>query len=1209
MEIGLETWESPAFLRSSRASVGGLPDSAFSSFAEEDGFVPGKGRKRPRFSMRDTEWRVVDEPESPCDKEPPKDWEEWLDEYEDDEAGVGEENLRDETDTGDRQPVAEGHATPLDNQEVPVAAELGGENAVRESPLSEIAESSQGRSTTEMLASQQTQPTNGTIKSVPDKRRMFEHALDLPTETPQLRPVPSFGLPVPSPLVTTSNDRSGYFTPDITSEQTQTRQMVQTTASSGAINVGEEAPADSAVGMEETNTTPRLSTTQTSGLASPALPANAQGEEDAQIFTSSTERADSQMVPHQARDEERFTAGNEYPEERPVAMEEHDRRDQYGEEGYELSVKKKDDQSRKSREDELEEDQKQAQFEEDDEEELESESELDEEEIERGPPDEGQPSIRQSPQLGSHAHTNDDDAEHVARDMRSESNVVIAEASTELEYHRSTSGIDSEGGPSTRREGNGDAAERTIENYECEVERHEFPHAQLPTESNPEGGYNGPALEGEDEEEGSHDEEEVEDEDEEFHSEEYEDEYESEIHDEDENDDDSTSNIDENEGLYGSESQQQPNAQQPDVIVLDSDSDGEAPVPVQPPVQPNQDTVGPHNRQLPEGVNEGELKSDDDFVNSEDEEGFSSMEEQQTSDADEGELEDEDTMEETDEVRENEFKEESTEDKPETKVEGGKPEEDDAKDAQIEQLETVDLKEESMEDEPEGEEEKDDAEREIEEGIGPNEAEEEQVKGEVMKGEMDIGEEAADVEKDDGASYQQPVASPETDSRNVQMAIDPDLLLTQHASENQQGQRIEGEPARSSEWDNHGLSLDGATASEVTQEFVDVSHKEQPSLHDSRYIASEFSKEVTACEQQITGNAAAESLPTPQDTQEYLTESTDQTQSEMPPGSQSIAGTPIATEGTTAPLDLNPPGASSYMGQGNPEELVPYNAAQERTKSPVDQLDSPLRDARGLSTKLSYYPPLATLVDHVGALTNTISIVHEAFPANQAPSDKGGYLLTAQLTDPSLAGTLLPAQISQPSKGALPNLADGDAILLRNFKVESTDHALKLASTNTSAWTIFPNNPTQTQTTDQDHDHDHPPAEHGNNETAYATKLREWYQVDGAPMVEDRKLQTSIQSEEAVEASPSPPRCVSAAMSEPDSYGIRFCTPLRAARRNSTSSSASARLGRKSCTSSSTPRRVTMHELRNGRRYPGAVSPADKNIVHRLRDGTLYATL
>ena len=49
--------------------------------------------------------------------------------------------------------------------------------------------------------------------------------------------------------------------------------------------------------------------------------------------------------------------------------------------------------------------------------------------------------------------------------------------------------------------------------------------------------------------------------------------------------------------------------------------------------------------------------------------------------------------------------------------------------------------------------------------------------------------------------------------------------------------------------------------------------------------------------------------------------------------------------------------------------------------------------------------------------------------------------------------------------------------------------------------------------------------------------------------------------------------------------------------------SRSLRRGRKS------HRRITIHELRDGRRYAEVGSPSDRESIHELRDGTVYANL
>ncbi|CZR56738.1 uncharacterized protein PAC_06627 [Phialocephala subalpina] len=54
--LDADEWSSPAFLKRARTSYGSLFDSDYDPFAEEDGTVPGKGRKRPKTRLSST-WR------------------------------------------------------------------------------------------------------------------------------------------------------------------------------------------------------------------------------------------------------------------------------------------------------------------------------------------------------------------------------------------------------------------------------------------------------------------------------------------------------------------------------------------------------------------------------------------------------------------------------------------------------------------------------------------------------------------------------------------------------------------------------------------------------------------------------------------------------------------------------------------------------------------------------------------------------------------------------------------------------------------------------------------------------------------------------------------------------------------------------------------------------------------------------------------------
>jgi hypothetical protein len=58
-------WASPAFIKRARVSYGSLFESGYDIFAEDDGTVQGKGRKRTRFSRESGRWRYSSRSPSP----------------------------------------------------------------------------------------------------------------------------------------------------------------------------------------------------------------------------------------------------------------------------------------------------------------------------------------------------------------------------------------------------------------------------------------------------------------------------------------------------------------------------------------------------------------------------------------------------------------------------------------------------------------------------------------------------------------------------------------------------------------------------------------------------------------------------------------------------------------------------------------------------------------------------------------------------------------------------------------------------------------------------------------------------------------------------------------------------------------------------------------------------------------------------------------
>lgn len=252
----------------------------------------------------------------------------------------------------------------------------------------------------------------------------------------------------------------------------------------------------------------------------------------------------------------------------------------------------------------------------------------------------------------------------------------------------------------------------------------------------------------------------------------------------------------------------------------------------------------------------------------------------------------------------------------------------------------------------------------------------------------------------------------------------------------------------------------------------------------------------------------------------------------------------------------------------DPDFLAPYPAKISKPE--------PNRNATGLRTNLSYYAPLSALVDNFNTLVDTLSIVLSASQPLCAKSGARDYYTTIQLTDRSLGGRTTSAQIFRKYKRAIPRPAEGDVILLRNFKVCAFNHTMMLQSVNSSSWAVFDQGkPDSMKTTG-------PPVEVGDEERDQVTELRKLY-VEGVVAASERgPIPTS--------------RASTATFSTASSES--------GATENRTRGGSTPRRSRRGKSSGS--RRVTVHELRRGRRYTSTGSGSDKDSIHELRDGTVY---
>lgn len=1072
--ISLGSWGSPAFSQRSRSSFGALVDTPFDPFAEEDGFVPGKGRKRPRFSMRSNEWRLIDDPESPHEKERPVDWMEL-------ESEVSEQEAYDKDlaeDVKETESLTAGLTVP-DTRESPGFAELHDE-VIPVQPLSKPCETGYGRDL-EQLAKYATQSAGfDAIRNLEDRdskasaNGAFDHFIHLPTDTPRLHPVPSPGLPIPSPLVP-SNNLNGYFasfahTPQASHGRSFTKETTQITTTEGEGDIGSQ--------MQQMPSQPQTTAPDTGMETKKAPPpenvpvVRAFGIDIQETWPTSVDEATDPLRPVNIQPKEVFERVPGYDE---------------GGEQAESAALAAAQKQQAAIEDVPEYSQMQA---------LVSEREESDVDQEYGEEDEYDlPEAEHLPQEGE------------LSDKEGGLGEDLVEQGQELLHQQ----LDSKD-PHERRQVDVidlDSDENEDEEMEMERNDHDAAIGDADAFSSVRNDVNGrahyPDYEEEDEESGDDIEEELaEDEDVEndYMSEnEYPEGYEDEVYYELES-----------EGASGEEEYGRPSPPkgEPEVIILDSDSDEEPqPIVHRQLVERPKEVFGPQEPE-PAGL------ASDMYSGSE----TAAVKEELVS------------------------------------VYG-------------EQLEEVTVEDENMED--------------------------------------------VSVEDDDvrGAWNQSAQVHP---------------FSSTSAAVSQKELTRDGEDGQI----NMPIWLDGAASP------APVSDIKAPVLVQEQPMTPEDSQED---HQTIRDATLDDILPTPRDSHDAAVESTLQhqiggpttpskdapsTESGFKPLSTGAQGrveikepsipedvkehdypeedeSPAASERYFSPpagLDNDTPGLHSKrtrfaspgsLGkQEHPSEDWPAHgeigrdtsvAVSERYFSPPTGPDPPhTPDPR---SRPAHMAPLATLVDYSDALTDTISIVCHV-STSRATLEESGHILTIQITDPSMSGSSVPVQILRPGKETMPSMAEGDAILLRNFQVKIFDHSLILSSVDASSWNVFCDSGDSAQDT-------------GRAEgRTYATEIRQWYREFGASMVADSQLQASIGGE-GMDGTPDSNGAIS------DEESVHSGLP--AALDDSQSLPKSARRRRRF------HRKITVHELRDGRRYTQVGSPSGKEDIHELRDGTVYVNL
>ncbi|CAI7612159.1 unnamed protein product [Penicillium discolor] len=1300
-------WGSPVFLESARTSFGGTLRSTFHAFAEEDGFVPGKGRKKPRYSLHREDWRVINEPESPREQEAPVDWEQALMQSIDQE--LDEADLASEPSDEPMPDAAQAPTVTEDSPQdlLPVFAKpsLESTGSILERPSDE---------------------SNALSHEQVDKDRTPLH---LPTDTPQIRPIPSPGLPIPSPLVSNHVGSSGYPLPWTAPTQSQESRSVP-------VEMGTIAtPAASSIETHHIEAIdPDVEPIQQehvlgAGFGFPddsasypnleGLPEKQEVEIiNAEVTEESEDGVDASVIINTTGDEaqtsneseQKHTVDNinrDHPAPLSGSLGKSDDSPDVNEE----SAATQADTGTENPADEA-----QVSDETDDERLIDvshlwRDSSASSSRSEEGLEDES---------LGSSQGIDGSDIAEADLGIETVRDVV---GSHEEHSEREPQSVNYPQPPATFHQDAIDALERMITARDEEVERKRDMEEEKEMEDD---------IDRSPSQEYSEENHEIAKDEEVYYAESVEN-YDSQNEYEDEDyhcDPRLESRLDQDE-FSGEESEQEHNLPSQtgtqEVIVLDSDSDDE-PASNYPVASASQSAeredhshrfeygypdVPPATAEFATGVQEYPepwyIGGEDGYHRAE-EEDSDIDEHQESEEGDESEdSEERQYNQEDDRVHESDMEDdEPTLDHYETahpsEVTSPNPEQDEDK-----EMDDAELIEEADNDEDHSaatlgvekseEREYDEQDNRVHESdmdddelsqdhyetphssevVSPTHTQNEDKETEeaelIEEADHDESYIAAnpDVEKREEREYN------EEDNRVHESDMDDDestrdYYETDHPSEvvlpnPEQDEDEEMEDAGLIEEADDEKYHDAATAGVEMEAPVDQNSDEEqlgnvdPNLLDMPESHHEGpSSEVESHAGQYLPVDGQSDLHIPSSagnaTADFLLKHEHEPTVEGPEGPEALGGrvspsigpsfeqqllTPDLTQENTSTRELahdieietsftieenDVPTGLDTMSQpvGSPEsdqddglEAEPINyiqremhvdghddsmlpsklaeaaeppATPEPSRSlevvistespnppavPAAQPPAPDRNASGLRSKLSYFAPLATLIDHYNALVDTISIVHDASPITRAKSGSKDWFVTIQLTDPSMAGTTLLAQIFRRHKASMPSLTEGNAILLRDFKVRSLDHTVMLVSVDSSAWAVFDGSGPDAETNG-------PPVEYDAQERAYASGLRRWYYEIGSDRVADHMLQAAIETD-SQERGMTPSSQVPSESGSPDSR--------RGSQRKRKSN-----------------RRVTIHELRDGTRYTEVGSPnSGSSSVHELRDGTLYANI
>lgn len=251
----------------------------------------------------------------------------------------------------------------------------------------------------------------------------------------------------------------------------------------------------------------------------------------------------------------------------------------------------------------------------------------------------------------------------------------------------------------------------------------------------------------------------------------------------------------------------------------------------------------------------------------------------------------------------------------------------------------------------------------------------------------------------------------------------------------------------------------------------------------------------------------------------------------------------------------------------------------------------------GFRTNLSYFVPLAALPSHYGTTTDILAIAISSTSVSRATTGPKDHYQTIYLTDPSSVSpvNVTTAQIFRPNTNCFPQTSSGDAVLLRNFKVQSFQKRFSLIDTDSSAWAVFHKG--------ADVQVRGPPIEYGAEERAFARGHWNWWASLGSEKRDE--VAAAIPDEKKAKAKKASIEGVGVELP-----GSQSSQPTRATSNVPKADSKERSLGLDGAAENVSAKTKTAGRVLRPRNGRGKVSESpekeDPPVKHELRDGTIY---